>query len=475
MYTGAMAFDNIAQRLSEEGFVRLSHEAIEQIHAMYIADRTVRIASETSLSSLLNGGIMFRLASNTMEGPAADSMANAWLPFVRRVVGSLWKYGLVVWGTRKCSVLGSVPFVVDLLLVSVYMKRELDGTAEYVVMEREPSGNQSQPRIITDVRVYESQAPNSTGGIESIMRTIMRAGQRLQLAEELEDRAASINANPELTLENTQDPEDDAGALFGDVPNGLPGQRNLHRSHPITTALNELAFYRLAARNMALPGAPASSAPYIPLRYLPRGYRATAVTQVNGPTYVENLRESYEEMVGALFGVPRSFWAQFSAARSSNSPDARLMHENQQRALKQTLVPFLSTVFRATHGKTLPEVANAYKKRESSEETRVAYRTGHTEIITGVDSIVTDSVLYSAQDIDVTLPGLPPIERMLTYYELDLVSPDAMVSLISQVHGIPLKEMNGNHKPKRPIEQNAGDANTRPTKKVKSTATSSDK
>lgn len=470
MYTSVMAFDNIATRLAEEGFVQLSPESIEQIHRLYIYDRTVRIASETSLSSLLNGGIMFRLKSKTMEGSAADSMANTWLPFTRRVVASLWKYGLVVWGTRKCPVLGAVPFVVDLTSVAVHMKRELDGTAEYVVMEKDVCGDHSQPRIITDVRVYESRPPSRSGELESIMKTIYHASSRLRLAESLEDRAASINAHPELVMESTQDPEDDAGAVFGDMPQWTEAgvaRGGARPPNPVTTALNDLAFYKNALRGMMLPETARNSAPHIPLRYLPRGYRATGATQVSGPTYVDELRESYEEMVGALFGVPRSFWAQFSASRSSNSPDARLMHENQQRSLKQHVVPFLSTVFRATHGKTLPEVANASKKKQSRQDTRVAYRTKHTEIIDGVDSIITDSVLYSAEDMDVMLPGLPPVERFLHYYELDLVSPEVMVEFISQVHGVPLQEMNGSHKPKRLLDIKQAGATPRPTKKAK--------
>ena len=59
------------------------------------------------------------------------------------------------------------------------------------------------------------------------------------------------------------------------------------------------------------------------------------------PKHLIELIVGYEERVAALFGVPRSFFAQFSAGKSANSPDGREMWHNSQRALKQMVSMYL--------------------------------------------------------------------------------------------------------------------------------------
>lgn len=92
-----------------------------------------------------------------------------------------------------------------------------------------------------------------------------------------------------------------------------------------------------------------------PTRYLPQGYSVARGPEAREPSNLMDMITNFEEMVGALLGVPRSFWAQFSGQKSSNSPDARLMYRSGQRFVKQRLAPLCTSIARWIHSEHLAE------------------------------------------------------------------------------------------------------------------------
>jgi hypothetical protein len=75
------------------------------------------------------------------------------------------------------------------------------------------------------------------------------------------------------------------------------------------------------------------------------------------PKFLVDAIVGYEERISALFGVPRSFFAQFSASKSANSPDGREMWHNAQRSLKQMVSLYVELVFEHIYTRLSGEVS----------------------------------------------------------------------------------------------------------------------
>ena len=134
------------------------------------------------------------------------------------------------------------------------------------------------------------------------------------------------------------------------------------------------------------------------------------------PTHLVELIAGYEERVSALFGVPRSFFAQFTASKATQNPDAREMWRNSQRSLKQLILPILRIIYQAIYGEKMNwDAAFAATDTASLPATR------------------------TAMDINISLPGIPPELTLERWWMQGLLKYDAYCGYLSSMYGIPLE------------------------------------
>lgn len=466
-----------------EGFVEISPRDLQAVRRFYDQETVVKVASGISLSRILGGGLLFTLGEKVMDGTMATIFQQLWSTFAENVMRSIWLYGFVAVGIRPHPVVKGVPFALDLQRVKVLMRRNYDGTAEYLFYntDRAMLGAYMEPTEIHGLQVWEFQPPSWDGHLRSVVRQAMIKRSCLDHLEAAEQKAVALNSCPVVHLEDTTPPETTAIRRFENTPSV-----NLESQQQIVGALmDELTVAKVQAQRQDVRKFLGSSNDLSETRprtrYLPRGYKVGRVSDAKEPGNFVFMTESYEELVGALFYVPRSTWAQFSASRSANNPDARLMFDDGQRSQKQMLSSLLTTVFRSIHEADLlaievtkgflPSRAKPTSRKRKHEETSEKPRTAAAEDtdddnhekaqkrlkaqgytyeklpesssssklkLDAVASTDGDTSSQGQYVLQVLLPGLPPQDTLMQLHEIGVLKQSALVETLSKIHCMPI-------------------------------------
>lgn len=476
-----------AAELLERGFVEVSAEELRQCRNVMLGENVVRVASGIATAEMMGGGMQFSMGEKLLTGPLAMAYQHTWSKFATDVMRSLWMYGFVAVGVQPDAHLGAKPFALQLDEVMVLLKRSYDGRAQYVFFDTATAlyDMNTEPKMIPNLTVYESDPPTSRGSLVSVARHVIAGKETLQHLEQAERAAVLQNSHPTVSLESTLPPQDLSTTLFSGSTD-RPGQTNDQaiakvmdevariRTHLGNTqnlhtdGTREARLYNLLQQSPATAGLANELSRTAPMRFLPRGYRLATGPQAQEPTNLSYFYEAFEEHVGALFYVPRSFWAQFSASRSGNNPDARQMFNTGQKYHKQLLVPILNSVFQNIHGeglrqaqllRTKQQLKQAKRKldavygksRASKDEISETSSVGEarrreTDAEKAEDEEESAAAKYQTEAVEtlstlsrvqISLPGLPPERTMMHWYELGLMRHSALISCLSKIHAIP--------------------------------------
>ena len=158
--------------------------------------------------------------------------------------------------------------------------------------------------------------------------------------------------------------------------------------------------------------------PYTARVQVPMNLRMAGQTTAEEPRHLTDIMLNYEEAVGATFGVPRSFFGQFSAGRSGNNPDAMIMWQNSQRRLKQTMIQILTSVHRSIYNRAY--VKNALISPDADSINMAAVR----EKVT----------------VRVMLPGVPPNDDLEKWYRMGILKYTAYRAITAKAYGMDEKD-----------------------------------
>ena len=201
---------------------------------------------------------------------------------------------------------------------------------------------------------------------------------------------------------------------------------------------------------------------------MPRDRRLVSQLLPEAPKEILDMRHELVLRVGALFQVPLAslFGANKLAHRVSNSTEVDVSMElfsQQQRELKQTIIPILKDVFVEAYLRQLVALSVAQASR-LAEKQRLETEQEEAEAPSPTESdktaeeqksetstkkrskakyeaadpeVVAKEVEKALQDLVVMLPGLPPIQETMKLYAMGFLKYEALKTYISTVYGIP--------------------------------------
>lgn len=466
------------QLLRDKGFVPVSSGEMARMRNAMDTDPVFKVVSRIALSQVLGGGFEFEIGNRLVSGAHHDAMNVLWDRFVRQMMRSMWLYGFASVGLKEHEGLGWVPYTVDMETVEVYLKRYVDGTAEYILVDhsrKHAATHPMQPRVLENVQTFEMDPPTFSGELRSVAHHIIAKYEEIRFMVEANAIAVKKAACPTVYLENTEPPVTDDQGLFNVggisdaamhkdilgmqnslarvtaiVENSLGSGLQAVKQEGLASSYSAAKNIRSSLLNHPLLNQSLQGRTDDPVVYLPRNYRVARTTEAKAPSGMQDTLESYEEIVGSLLGVPRSFFSQFSNSKSGNNPDARLTFRSAQRRLKQFLVHLLSELFRWSL-QTLADAVEidsaifsnegADSKKEGEEEQdgedtendararkpkKTRKRKRNTSTSTAKES-----------GARVGLPGLPDEEQLMLFHEAGLLKPKVLNDYLSQIHGIP--------------------------------------
>ena len=430
--------------LREDGFVEINSEQMAISRFTFENETVLKVAARIAITEVMGGGVLITLKGKTLTGRLAEVQEQIWADFASKVLKNMWMYGFVVVGSQEHPDLVGIPYVVDLELARVFIRRSINGNADYAVFDTSAQSNPTavmEPVPMLDVRVFEFEPPNSWGNLRSVAYQVWQRRDTLNHLLLAEKAAVSQNAQPMVLLQDTTPRQNELGPI-----SDMTSEAHLRMLGQISSMQETIASISCTvnnnrgaltnpqnARDLSVAGGIKQAMMQNPLfneavqpisqptRYLPQGYAVARGPEAREPSNLMDMLTNFEEMVGALLGVPRSFWAQFSGQKSSNSPDARLMYRSGQRFIKQRLAPLCTSVARWINTDAMAEAV--VKEKEA-------------QYISSVDDLISEI------DIQVIFPGLPPEEELKEMFDVGMLSEEAYVTYLSKIHGIPLSHFN---------------------------------
>ena len=457
------------------GFTEVSPQEIKECADRFESTALFALYHDYALNNMLAGGIIFEIDGTPLEPNDTRLMNEQWNPFIRQLVASHWKWGIAAVALRDHGDMGYVPMVLNLARVSVRIRDPVDGVTEYLFISNESqqrveavfaqsvkAGPSKRARfsrtapaattrgaagrvfgedIISNVIVFES-APPVGSSLRSKIKTLMADLKRHDDLAETNRQMMHMLKHPQLITEVLPDPGVSSGNVAMAVSAMVPGQPEQATTGVPETSESKRedqqnifrAFWHQQLGHMpppsALPGvfggAEIERVGTIDLVHLPEGRKvATQIERQLMQEYSE-LEIKFEELVGAVLGVPRAMWAQGMVKHTSSSEDNRIMFDRSQQALKQSLLPQLHTIFMAIYD----EVFFVNKAMDAVMKS--------TSVI-DIEQIVKKC---SETIVDISLPGVPPMLELKEFYAQGVLSYDAYCLYISQAHGIPRRHMN---------------------------------
>lgn len=431
------------------------------MHAFY-SNPLMRLLHEVCQNNLLSGLITFEVNGVELDEPTTRTLNMIWRPFVMDAIRSHWCWGLVVVGFRQQESGYPAPVVLDLRRVKVYQKHHLIDATEYVFVDQSQVGLSSlavkkhkavssRTRKATKVGdalgdvpvenllVFETDPPASDGTLTSKVMTLLPEFDRLATLRQVAKNVLRYIERAVLVTEKLPAPSvtDDTTmmAMPAMAPNPLegvdlapiPATRETMQQDERARAMAVLKNNGMSADLVSggLLRTEAESVACADILHLPTDRKfAGQVTRTELKTVVE-MQQAHEETVGAILGVPRSYWAMPTSSRSSNSEGNATTFQNSLQALKSLIIPILNTTFAANYG--------SYYANQIAW-THAPFIMSSTDILNVLEM---DALL-----VDINLSGIPPFEMMWQLYSCDLLKPEKFCMIIANATGLPLRYLN---------------------------------
>jgi hypothetical protein len=456
------ALDN-EHLIYDPSFVDIDQRQVETAEYMLRTDPVLRSVSEIALSGITGGGIIFARPGKELAPDAESFYQSKWLTFVRNLLLSIWKYGFAPVVLRYDDTYKAFPMVLCIDMVRTRIRRSILGETQYVFIQKpsntaslsfvgEPNQNTggddffnvSRERVVPGVYVFEVDAPTPTGGLSSIVLLTYPEKMRLDELEAAQMRAVARRCNPEIITMNKTAPQDRTYGQFGEeekenvrallaearardqgLAHGLM-YSHIKGSNPFHSVMELRTDNTHISTGQPNAAATLNGLPHTSHVRLPVQRELARQVMPEEPHQIQEVRLSREEHLCALFGVPRSFYGQFSAGRSGHNSDANHMWEHAQRKIKQLVTPILKKL-----------VNTIYKKDVLLEAVSEA-------------NALTNPRMVQQDHIEVTLPGVPPITEMRLWWLDGNLSQRAWTRYMSIAYSMPESDFNTTPQPPPP-------------------------
>jgi hypothetical protein len=439
--------------MSDLEYIDFAEIPPNQIHAvdkLYNDESILNTIYNIAVSGLTGGGVIISRDGYQLNDYASRFYAHMWLEFTRKLVLCVWLYGFAPVVFEPHAEFKAIPRILCLTDVSIRIRRTIYSTTEYVFL-RCSGANVSSGHVtafsvgpvghrepVNGVLVLELDPPDAYGNLRSKM--VYAWKEHSLLAHHLKTHLQCVSrmANPPILIDVDlrakpdvpfNDPtgrnKNGAGDQTAKSPSGTEletrsskQERKSGQDDEVAGNIVENGFSSFGTIQSTLTQIAGSSADYV--QRVERGGYGESLKMAGSPQesrHMVDLVLGYEERLSALFAVPRSFFAQFSAGRSANSPDAREMWRNSQRALKQLICMFLEVVY-----------DHIFIESHKAQSIAMA-----DELLLSYNS--------DSERVTITLPGIPPEDVLQSWWISGLLKYESYRGYISAMYGIPITDL----------------------------------
>ena len=431
--------------------VSLNPTHMSQVQAIFRVDTTLVTVVDIALSSLLGGGVLLVQQGKQLHDYKSEFYSRSWMDFTRKLLESLWMYGLAAVVIEPHEEFVGVPRVLDLSMLDITMSRSITGTVSYEfhvpsdmvppgVKTRDVDSSQLANGVeILGVMVYEFNSPDCNGSLNSLFLHVVRQREELEPMLRAERMAVALSSNPVTYTQKVE--RKFVGPTMPSEP-VIAGVLSAG-ARSIATADNVMLMEQVAARSSMLnavggsemggiqvvadrvgtmimdrtrPMSAIISVEDIPRIDLPVNHQLAQQQGAREPTHLMPLMTNYEERVGSLFGVPRSTFAAVKGGMSGDDLMGRDMFRQSQRALKQRVIPMLQSVH-----------SHIYSKSSM------------WDAITS-DGAVDFQAIRKAAEVTVVLPGVPPLQDLTDWYMQGVLVSEKYTGYLSKLYGMPMTD-----------------------------------
>jgi len=418
-------------------FAILDEHQIDDLYDIFHNDPIVTAASSIALNDLTGGGIIFERKNRTLTEEAKRFYSDCYLRFLVDLVRSLWMYGFApcVWERHEIYI--GVPRVLDLRHLRVRIYEDITNTRHYAFFRRpdarsffKAGGNTFPvtPMIdeepLSGIVVFETEPPDGRGQLHSKLLAVLPELRYQHMLQAYHLEATRFASNPILVEERPEMKYDPENLDFSVVPPESMGQvnRSEHTTKLTYTEAEQRGFaaryaFGLARGETVLSAAAAAqlnaSELGVQTLQLARNSKIGRQLAAQDLSLVLEHRAQCEELVGAMFGVPRGMFAQSTYTRAIKNEEAIIMFQRSQMSLKLKLQAFLLRMYYEIYG-------HHHIQELLSEG--------------AVEDEATDTDSVSAT---ITITGVPAPSTVTNLYYEGSLKYDAYVQLSSAMYGIP--------------------------------------
>lgn len=432
--------------------VALNGFHMDAVKSVIQADATLRTVVNVAMSSLLGGGVLLVRNGKQQHDLESDFHSRAWLNFTRKLLVSLWMYGIAAVVVEPHEKFTGIPRILDLSMIDVSMTRSIAGTTKYTFTVRsdlspmEINIKDAHPTRtatgieLSDVLVYEFDPPAEDGSIQSVFMHVVRQREELEPIIRAERVAVALASNPVVYVQKIEqkfssEPMPSQPVIAGLRTAGLRSEATasnvdlLKRVRARTALLNatggselggdESSCFDQTGTVISDRGRPIPrviSVLDIPRATLPVNHQFANQQGAREPSNMMMLVMNFEERVGSLFGVPRSAFAAVRGGSAQDDPMGRETFGIFQRALKQRIIPILQSV----HSHIFSDIEM-------------------WEAVTA-DGATDSNDIRMAAAVRILLPGVPPLQDMTGWYMTGVLAPESYIGYLSKLHNMPITD-----------------------------------
>jgi hypothetical protein len=325
---------------------------------------------------------------------------------------------------------------------------------------------------MSGVTIFEMDPPDGFGNLQSKIMAVLPELEYQRFLQSCHLEATRIACNPVIVEEQLEARYDPENLTFAVVPAESLGEVDSSASSRVTRLTRAEMEFRSEASRAAYESSRApnpggargdgySTAAEIGVKTLKLA-RNSKLARQNAPqdlSLVLEHRAMCEELIGAVFGVPRSMFAQSTYSKSVKNEDSVIMFQRSQMRLKLLLQTFLHRMYYTIYGehhireaiaRELITGEDEHGDDSGDDEEDEDHRTDRRDkkIEARWNRIEKDA------SVQITISSIPAPATLTTLYYEGTLSYNAYVDMVSSSYGIPheffnrtpgltLQELNG--------------------------------
>ena len=443
--SGDWSFDNV-------GYVAVNQWDIDHVHEMYHMLPTAQSAAKVNEDALQFGGMTIQVGrADAASYRPHDISGRDWLAMAAAMNTHMVLYGFFVVAITEpdptiASLFSSLEdtfkyiperaVLLPMTTLEVLRKyNPINGLSNWVVLRRFQNGMEQDPvkRIIPKVMVFHhpTQGPNpTTGRLQSRFYSLLTDFREVLHMRTNSGIAETHRAAPMIVTEHaphTKDPH-----VNGTIPyfhNRPPCASSNNPNRSLTSAdrvrarLSQLQSVMTNEHHQVLGSHLSALANELlgdsDRVDLPEERKLTRQLAAEPPTEMVKRRLLFQEHLFEIFGVPPAMLQTESAnGKVVLNSNAVRMYEEHIAGMKQQLIPILQRILRRIFGLRLAARAVLSKP---------------------LDVKLTREQVKSATRIQVSLPGIPPINTLSELYQQGILKYDYYKKYLASIYQMPVE------------------------------------